>query len=253
MTMIRVLLSTAAMTAAAGSLGLPALAQPMPGEGFAPASSVAAVVKVPAPWYAPRYFVANKMRDTIPLYESLQGLNFKAFSFARADGRYGGIYLWKDVASAKQWFTPEWFSRIKKERGANADVRFFEVALALVNPSDGARNDPNSAAVATIVEIPIPAGIGKEKVVEGFAASVSTFQRVPGLLRKYFITTPQGKFGGIYLWKDETSAKAWFTEAWSDRVKREYAQAATVEWFDTPILLAGGEGNGIRAKESNQP
>ena len=107
--------------------------------------------------------------------------------------------------------------------------------------------------VATIVEIPIPAGIGKDKVAEGFAAAVSTFQWVPGLLREYFITTPQGKFGGIYLWKDETSAKAWFTEAWRDRVKRAYGQAATVDWFDTPILLAGREGNDLRAKEAHQP
>ncbi|NBS97495.1 MAG: hypothetical protein EBT08_15340, partial [Betaproteobacteria bacterium] len=74
------------------------------------------------------------------------------------------------------------------------------------------------------------------------------FQRVPGLLRKYFITTPDGKFGGVYLWKDEASAKAWFTDAWNDRIRREYGQAATVEWFDTPILLVGREGNDIRAE-----
>jgi hypothetical protein len=246
-------LSSAAVAAAVTSLGSPTLAQPIPGEGAVPTAAVAVVVKVPTPWYAPKFFVASKMRDTIPPYESLQGLNFKAFSFARADGHYGGIYLWKDVASARQWFTPEWFARVERERGASADVRFFEVAAVLVNPPDGARSDPDSAAVATIVEIPIPPGIGKDKVVEGLAASVSTFQRVPGLLRKYFITTPQGKFGGIYLWKDEASAKAWFTDAWSDRVRREYGQAATVEWFDTPILLVGKQGNGVRAEGAKQP
>ena len=250
MALFRDLLRAAVITTAITLPASPALAQPIPGEGFAPASAVAVVVRVPSPWYAPRFFVASKMRDTIPLYQSLQGLKFKAFSFARADGHYGGIYLWKDVASARQWFTPDWFTRVEKERGASADVRFFEVALVLVNPPDGARSDPDSAAVATIVEIPIPAGIGKNKVVEGFAASVSTFQQVPGLMRKYFITTPDGKFGGVYLWKDEASAKAWFTDAWSNRIRREYGQTATVEWFDTPILLVGREGNDIRAEST---
>ena len=51
------------------------------------------------------------MRDTIPQYESLPGLSYKACSFARDDGRFSGIYLWKAIgqeASGDVALTPEY-------------------------------------------------------------------------------------------------------------------------------------------------
>jgi len=234
-------------------LSLPALAQSGQGEGFAAGSAAAVIVKVAAPWYAPRFLVAGKMRDSIPLYQSLAGLNFKAYSFARADGHFGGIYLWKDATSARAWFSPEWFERVKRERGVPGDVRFFEVLTALDNTPGGTTGNRDASAVGTLVEIPIPAGVTKERLAEGFASSVPGFQKVPGLLRKYFITTSQGKFGGIYLWKDEASARAWFTEAWHNKVQKDYGQPAALEWFDIPILITGKEGNGTWVKGASQP
>lgn len=231
--------------------GVPAWAQPTLGDGLAGMAPVAVVVKVPTPWYAPRFFVTGKMRDTIPQYQAIPGLNFKAFSFARNDRHYGGIYLWKDLAAARSWFTPQWFERVRQERGAPANVRAFEVLLALDNTPGGTPANPNSPAVATIVEIPIPAGVGKERIAQGFAAAAPSFQKVPGLLRKYFVTSADGTFGGIYIWKDEVSAKAWFTPAWRDRVLKEYGQPASVEWFDTPILLPGPDANANWVKGPN--
>jgi hypothetical protein len=221
----------------------PARAQPALGGDLAGTAPVAVVVKVRTPWYAPRFVVTGKMRDTIPQYQAIPGLNFKAFSFARADGHYGGIYLWKDIAAARSWFTPQWFERVRQERGAPAHVRVFEVLLALDNTPGGTPANPDSSAVATIVEIPIPAGVGKERIAQGFAAAPPCFRKVPGLLRKYFITSADGRFGGIYIWKDEASAKAWFTPAWQERVLKEHGQPASVEWFDTPILLPGPDAN----------
>ena len=39
------------------------------------------------------------------------------------------------------------------------------------------------------------------------------------------------------MWKDEASAKAWFNDAWHERGRKRYGQDATIDWFDTPILL----------------
>ena len=232
-------------------VGLRTQAEQTLGEGISATASVAVVVKVPTPWYAPKFFVTSKMRDTIPQYQAIAGLNFKAFSFAKADGHYGGIYLWKDLDAARAWFTPQWFERVKQERGAAANVRVVEVVLALDNTPGGTPANANSAAVATMVEIPIPAGVGKERIAQGYAAAVPSFQKVPGLLRKYFITTDDGKFGGIYIWKDEASANAWFTPAWRDRVLKEYGQPASLEWFDTPILLPGQDAGGAWVRGGN--
>lgn len=200
------------------------------------ATPAVVIVRVAKPWYAPRSAVVGKMRDTIDQYSNTPGLAFKAFSFERQSGDYGGIYLWKDQSSAQNWFNKEWFDRVKRERGSDAYVRTFSAPVAIDNTPGGTPANPDSATVATLVEITIPASISMDKVVSGFKEAVPTYQSVPGLLRKYFITSDKGTFGGVYLWKDEASANAWFSQAWKDRVAKTYGQAAKIEWFDTPIL-----------------
>jgi heme-degrading monooxygenase HmoA len=251
MASFRALAAAATVATALAIFGAPAMAQQSIGEGLSENLPVAVVVKVPSPWYAPRFLIASKMRDTIPQYQAIAGLNFKAFSFARVDGHYGGIYLWKDLAAARTWFSPQWFERVRKERGAPANVRVFEVLLALDNNPGGTPANSDSSAVATIVEIPMPAGTDKEQLAREVAAAAAEFQNVPGLLRKYLTTSAEGKFGGIYLWKDEASASAWFTHSWRDEILKKYGQPASLEWFDTPILMPGKEGNGAWVKGGN--
>ena len=194
---------------------------------------VVVVVEVPKPWYAPRFVVVRRMRETIPRYETLPGLAYKAFSIARSDQRYGGIYLWTDAASARAWFGPDWFARVEKERGPGATVRWFEAPVVLDNAP--AANDGRS--VSTIVTIPTPAGIGRERLVAEFEAALPTYRKVDGLLRKYFIITADGRFGGVYLWRDQDAADRWFDTAWHERVRKTYGVDARLEWFDVPILM----------------
>ncbi len=217
--------------------GLPslALAQPQGGTGIDASSAVAVVVKVPKPWYAPRSVVVGRMRDTVSQYASLPGLAYKAYSLAQADGQYGGIYLWKNEASARAFFGPDWFARVEKERGVKGQVQFFEVPVAIAN-AQGAVADSGDA-VGTLVLVATPPGTSKAQLKQAFEASIPAYRNIPGLLRKYFIVTDDGQFGGIYLWKDQASAQQWFTEAWKERVLKTYGSAATLEWFDTPILL----------------
>jgi heme-degrading monooxygenase HmoA len=223
------------MTVAA-SLGANAQAQPTTGAGYATGSVVVVIVKVPKPWYAPRFVVVGKMRDTIPQYQALPGLAFKAFSFAQVDGNYGGIYLWKDLASARAWFAPAWFARVEQERGAPADVRFFEVLAAIDNTPGGTPADPDSSSVATLSTWPVPVGAAKSSLSQQFQSGLEADRRLPGLLRRYFVATDHGRYGHISLWRDKASARSV-----SDGGKPGAAQSPgaepVVEWFDTPILL----------------
>jgi hypothetical protein len=239
----RLKLAVAALPVAVGAMA--ASAQPtalvqaatVSGAGFEPTSAVAVIVKVPKPWYAPKSVVVGRMRDTMPQYESLPGLSFKAFSLAQVDGQYGGIYLWTDLASAKVWFSPAWFERVEKERGAKGDVRLYEVPVAIDNTPGGTPANAESVSVATVVSIAIPAGIGRQRLVKEFEAAIPVYQKVPGLMRKYFTLSEDGRFGGIYLWKDQASAERWFNDAWKERVRKTYGSESVIEWFDTPILL----------------
>jgi heme-degrading monooxygenase HmoA len=120
-------------------------------------------------------------------------------------------------------------------------VRIFEAPVSIDNTPSGTPASTDSSAVATLVEIPLPRGIGRERLLAEFNAAVPEYQKVPGLLRKHFILSQgdstTGTFGGVYLWRDEASAKAWFNTAWHQRVTQAYGQVAKIEWFDAPILL----------------
>lgn len=218
--------------AAAVALSPVAQAQPVGGDGFASGSAVAAIVKVPKPWYAPRLVVTRKMRDTVAQYRALPGLAYKAFSFAQADDHYGGVYLWKDLASARAWFSPEWFARVKKERGAAGEVRFFEVVAALDTTPGGTPADTDSASVATLSTSPAPAGSPRSQWAGELQLALAADRQVPGLLRRYFVVTDDGRRGHISLWRDEASARQWW-----HGLQGGPGAGMTVEWFDTPILL----------------
>jgi heme-degrading monooxygenase HmoA len=203
-------------------------------------SAVAVIVKVPKPWYAPRAVVIGKMRDTIPQYANLPGLNYKMFSFAQADGQFGGVYLWQDRTAAQAWFSPAWFERVRRERGVDGNVRMFDAPVVLDNAGAEAgatAGAEEGSAVATLVTIPTPAGLGRDRLVAEFRAALPAYQKVAGLKRKYFIITDDGRFGGIYLWESQAAAQAWFSTAWHARVKKTYGADGAIEWFDTPILL----------------
>lgn len=221
----------------AAATALPAAAQPIGGDGSAAGSAVAAVVTVPRPWYAPQALIASRMRDTVPEYEAVPGLAFKAYSFARADGAFGGLYLWKDLPAARAWFGPAWFERVQRERGVNGQVRFFEVPVAIDNTPGGTPRQLHAGAVGTLVSLPIPAGAGRERLLAEFQTAVPTYRQVPGLLMKAFTLSDDGRFGGLYLWQDAASAERWFNAGWQKQARERYGAGPRIEWFDTPILL----------------
>jgi hypothetical protein len=194
---------------------------------------VVAIVKVPTPWYVPRSLVVSRMRDTVAQYEKLPGLAYKIYSIS-SDKKYGGIYLWKDAASAQAWFSPAWFTRVKAERGVEGQVTYYDAPMWIDNESASVAN--TSETVSTVVTISAPAGVSREQIIEGFRAAVPVYQKVPGLMRKYFIMTQDGKFGGIYLWANKAAAEQFYNETWKERVSKTYGAAANIEWFDAPIL-----------------
>lgn len=244
-----------------------ALLAALPAAADTATDPIVAVVRVPKPWYASRALVVDKMRDTVPQYARLPGLAFKAFSFERASGDYGGLYHWRDEASARRFFDAAWFARVKAERGVDARVSYYEAPLTVDNTPGGTRadgvsvtaanaatNDPMlplstppgsppprpaaSTSVATLVLVANAAKAPRERIVAEFHKAAPTYRAVPGLLRKHFVVADGGaSFGGLYLWKDEASARAWFDDAWRERVRRSYGADARIEWFDTPILL----------------
>jgi len=79
-----------------------------------------------------------------------------------------------------------------------------------------------------------------------FESSAPKYQGVPGLIRKYYIRSEDGRTaGGIYLWESRAAAERAFDGEWRSRVTQLYGAEPTVAWFDTPVVVDNATGGTI--------
>jgi succinyl-CoA synthetase beta subunit len=108
------------------------------------------------------------------------------------------------------------------------------LALALLLAAPAAAQQ-----VATLVAIPVPAGMPRAQLVQLFDQSQPQYRAIPGLIRKYYTIGDDGKAGGIYLWASRAAAEAWYSEAWRAAALKRWGKPAEVSYFEVPIVLDG--------------
>lgn len=200
-------------------------------------SYVASVVRIPVPPGADRARTEAEFGAAAPRFASVPGLLRKYFVVAD-DGAVGGIYLWESRAAADAYFSDAWWARITERYGHVPDVEFYEAPVLSPSPE---RAEPTEASIATIVGVTPPWYAFRPLVVRKYRQAVPTYQRVPGLLYKYFSISPEGKIGGIYLWEDRAAADAFYDDAWRARIVDTYGEPGQIEFFDAPLVLANRE------------
>jgi hypothetical protein len=90
--------------------------------------------------------------------------------------------------------------------------------------------------IATIVTIKTPPGITRPMLDDGFKQAVPVYEKIPGLIRKYFIANGDS-FGGMYLWKNRASAEAWYSDAWRAKARATYGSEPQLTYFDVPVQI----------------
>jgi hypothetical protein len=117
-------------------------------------------------------------------------------------------------------------------------LKFIAAAMLMtigaVSPSFAA----SDAAVSTLVIVKTPPGVTRAMIEQGFIKSVPLYEKIPGLIRKYFTVNDAG-FGGMYLWKNRAAAEAWYSAAWRDQCKARYGVECQLTYFDTPLQIEG--------------
>jgi len=96
-----------------------------------------------------------------------------------------------------------------------------------------------STLVAAVVRIPIPQGVTRAQVVGGMVKSIPEYEKLPGLVRKYYTLTDDGKYGGIYLFESRNAAEEHFNDAWRANVLKTRGAPAEVTYFEVPIVIEG--------------
>jgi hypothetical protein len=91
--------------------------------------------------------------------------------------------------------------------------------------------------ITAIVQFSLPKPISLEEAARAFESTAPKYQGVPGLVRKYYLRSEDGRSaGGVYLWETR-AAEAIYNSEWKARVKQLYGSEPKISWFDTPVVV----------------
>lgn len=96
------------------------------------------------------------------------------------------------------------------------------------------------------VQFTLPEPLPPGKAREVFLATAPRYRDMPGLLRKYYVLSEDGRTaGGIYLWRSREDAERLYTQEWRDTVTARYGAAPTVTFLHTPVVVDNVAGETI--------
>jgi hypothetical protein len=88
-----------------------------------------------------------------------------------------------------------------------------------------------------IVQIPMTKR-PRDAAVAAAAKSAPTYTalRAKGLVRKYYLNGQAGG-GGVYVWKSEAEARAWYTPEWEQRMEAAFGAKPIVTYYDNHVVV----------------
>jgi len=196
-----------------------------------------AIVRVPAPWYAPRFAIRGKFHDVLGEYEALSALQAKYFTISDA-GQFGGIYLWETRADVDHHFDAAWHARVKEKRGVDGDVLVMDAPFVVDGPAlprgtPAGRRSLDYRAWASFVRWPLPPESDRAAAARILAARPAP----AAMIRAFVVTEPRG-VGLVTLWATRDAAESAATEAARASVGQAVgAGASEVVLFEAPLLI----------------
>ncbi|OPF90776.1 YdhR family protein [Rhodopseudomonas palustris] len=100
--------------------------------------------------------------------------------------------------------------------------------------------------ITTVVQFHMATPISLEEAKKRFESSAPKYQKLPGLIRKYYIRSEDGTTaGGIYLWESREAAESVYGGEWRARVAALYGAEPVMSWFDSPVIVDNADGGTI--------
>jgi hypothetical protein len=89
-----------------------------------------------------------------------------------------------------------------------------------------------------IVNYELAPSLSLEKVRQYYEQAVPKFEHMPGLIRKYFMLSEDGRIGGsVYLWETRDQAISFHDESWKEFMRGKYGNRPQVTIFECPIIV----------------
>lgn len=77
-----------------------------------------------------------------------------------------------------------------------------------------------------------------EEMSRTFQSTAPKYQDVPGLLRKnYFLSEDGRRAGGIYVWASRADADRLYTPEWKAFVEGKYGAPPRIEYLHSPVMV----------------
>ncbi len=92
--------------------------------------------------------------------------------------------------------------------------------------------------ITAIVTFALPQPITQEEAQKIFLSTAPRYQNLPGLLRKYYVLSDDGRTaGGVYLWQSREAAQAVYDDAWRAFVREKYGSEPQLTYLHTPVVV----------------
>lgn len=92
--------------------------------------------------------------------------------------------------------------------------------------------------ITTLVQFNLPKTTTVEEARDLFLGTAPKYREVPGLIRKYYLLSQDGKTaGGVYLWDSRENAQNLYTKEWQQFIFDKYGALPSVTYFESPVIV----------------
>ena len=82
------------------------------------------------------------------------------------------------------------------------------------------------------------------EITRTFKATAPKYQGMPGLLRKnYWMSEDGRRAGGIYVWESRADAERMYTADWTTFVTEKYGTPPVVDYLHSPVMVDNRDGS----------
>ncbi len=92
--------------------------------------------------------------------------------------------------------------------------------------------------ITVITRFPLPSGVTADQLDAAFNEAAPRFRNVPGLIRKQFMRSKDCRTaGGVYLWNDESAARAFMDERVAPMIREKFHVEPTIDFYESPVIV----------------
>jgi Putative mono-oxygenase ydhR len=99
--------------------------------------------------------------------------------------------------------------------------------------------------ITVITRFAVPATMKASQMRAAITEAAPAFRNVPGLIRKQFLLSADGRTtGGVYLWEEEEAARSFMQQHVAPMIREKFQVEPTMEFYDSPVIVENGEAVG---------